>query len=81
MPPGEALDLLIATSIFMAALAAALAYGQSWRALARAFEYAASHPPVPLNGAPEQQNHLSRRRHRQQRHLDRVPVCAGGRRS
>lgn len=54
MPLGEALDLLIAVSIFAAVLGAAVIYGQSWRAVARAFEYAASHPSDDLNGDSEQ---------------------------
>ena len=77
---GETVDLLIGISIFGAVLAAALIYGQSWRAVARAFEHAASHQPVRLNGDPEQ-DHLGRRRHRRPGRLDRrAPVCAGARR-
>jgi hypothetical protein len=80
MTLAEALDLLIAITIFVAVLAAALMYGQSWRAVGRAFEYAASHPPDRLNGAPEQ-DHLGRRCHRRPRRLERrAPVCGSARR-
>jgi hypothetical protein len=53
VPVGGALDLLVAISILVVLLAATVIYVQSWRAVGRAFEYAATHPPDASNGEPE----------------------------